>query len=120
MNNLYKLNEIVERPWGFWKCVAVGEGFVIKFITVNSHQSLSLQMHNFRSEHWFIIKGKPTITIGDITQEYIQGQSVDISAKTKHRLENLTDDVIEIIEIQTGDMLSEQDIIRLEDVYNRI
>ena len=120
MNNLYKPDEFGERPWGNWKCVSVGDGFIVKIITVNSHQSLSLQMHNFRSEHWFIIKGKPTITISDITKEYFQGQSVDIPAKTKHRLENLTNDILEIIEIQMGDILDEKDITRFEDAYNRV
>ena len=115
----YKQNEIGERPWGTWRCMAVGDNFVVKLITVNPHASLSLQMHDFRTEHWTVVKGTPTITIGDVKKEYSFGQSVDIPAKTKHILENLTNDILEIIEIQMGDILDEKDITRFEDVYNR-
>ena len=116
----YKINEVGERTWGTWKCIAVGDKFIAKLITVNPHSSLSLQMHDFRGEHWIVVNGTPTITIGDVKKEYSFGQSVDIPVKTKHRLENLTDDVLEIIEIQMGDVLDENDITRFEDVYNRV
>lgn len=116
----YKLNEVGERPWGEWKCIAVGEKYISKIITVKPHASLSLQSHNFRSEHWVVVCGKPTITVGNIKKEYSFGQSADIPVKTKHRLENLTDEPAEILEIQMGDILDETDIIRFEDVYNRI
>lgn len=116
---LYKLNEVGERPWGTWKCIAVGDKYIAKLITVNPHSSLSLQMHDFRGEHWTVISGKPTITVGDIVKEYTFGQSVDIPAKTKHRLENMTDEDASVIEVQIGDILDENDIIRFEDIYNR-
>ncbi len=116
----YKINEVGERPWGIWKCIAVGENFIAKLITVNPHASLSLQMHDFRNEHWTVVKGNPTITVGNVEKEYHFGQSVDIPVKTKHRLENLTDEISEILEIQMGDVLDENDITRLEDVYNRV
>lgn len=116
----YKINEVGERPWGTWKCIAVGDKFIVKFISVNPHASLSLQMHNFRSEHWTVVNGNPTITIGDTKKEYNFGQSVDIPVKTKHRLENLTDKVASVVEIQMGDVLDENDITRFEDIYNRV
>lgn len=116
----YKINEIGERPWGTWKCIAVGDGFIAKLITVKPHASLSLQMHDFRSEHWIVVAGTPTITIGDTKKEYGFGQSVDIPVKTKHRLENLTNDMVSVLEVQMGDILDENDIIRFEDAYNRV
>ena len=116
----YKINEIGERPWGTWKCITVGDKFIAKLITVNPHASLSLQMHDFRSEHWIVVAGTPTITIGDTKKEYSFGQSVDIPVKTKHRLENLTNDIVSVLEVQMGDVLDENDIIRFEDVYNRV
>ncbi|MBR2011909.1 MAG: phosphomannose isomerase type II C-terminal cupin domain [Alphaproteobacteria bacterium] len=115
----YHLNETGNRPWGTWKCIAVGDKYIAKVITVNPHQSLSLQMHEYRSEHWTVVKGTPTITVGNNVREYQYGQSVDIPVKTKHRLENLTDNIAEVVEIQMGDILDENDIIRLEDIYNR-
>lgn len=117
---LYKPNEVGERPWGTWKCIAVGDKYIAKLITVNPRASLSLQMHDFRDEHWIVIAGKPTITVGDVVKEYVFGQYVDIPVKTKHRLENLTSEPVSVLEVQMGDVLDENDITRLEDIYNRI
>lgn len=120
MSNIqYKLNEIGERPWGTWKCIAVGDKYITKVINVNPHASLSLQMHDHRNEHWTVVSGKPTITVGDIVKEYTFGQSVDIPVKTKHRLENLTNEPVSVLEVQMGDILDENDITRFEDIYNR-
>ena len=119
-NIQYKLNEIGERPWGQWKCIAVGDKHITKIITVNPGASLSLQMHEYRTEHWVVTKGTPSITVGNVKKVYNFGQSVDIPVKTKHRLENLTDETAEVIEIQMGDILDENDIIRFEDIYNRV
>lgn len=116
----YVLNEVGERPWGMWKCISVGEKYISKIITVKPRSSLSLQSHNYRQEHWVVIKGNPVVTLGNIKKEYTFGQSIDIPVKTKHRLENLTDDFVEILEIQMGDVLDEDDIIRFEDAYNRV
>lgn len=117
---LYKLNEIGERPWGTWKCIAIGDKYIAKLITVKPHASLSLQMHNFRSEHWTVVSGKPTITVGNTKQEYGFSQFIDIPVKTKHRLENLTNEEVSVLEIQMGDILDENDIVRFEDIYNRL
>ena len=94
--------------------------YISKIITVKPHSSLSLQSHNYRQEHWVVIKGNPVVTLENIKKEYTFGQSIDIPVKTKHRLENLTDDFVEILEIQMGDVLDEDDIIRFEDAYNRV
>ncbi len=115
----YNLNEIGTRPWGTWKCITVGDKYIAKVITVNPHQSLSLQTHLHRDEHWTVVKGNPTITVGDITKTYGFGQSIDILVQTRHRLENLTNEVVEIVEIQMGDILDETDIVRFEDMYGR-
>ena len=115
----YNLNEVGSRPWGTWRCIAVGDKYITKIITVNPHSSLSLQMHEHRSEHWTVVVGNPTITVGDVKKEYCFGQSVDIPVNTKHRLENLSDTFAQVIEVQMGDILDENDIIRFEDIYNR-
>lgn len=119
MSIRYSIGERGERPWGTWVCVAVGDNYITKVITVKPHSSLSLQMHNFRAEHWIVVAGTPRITIGESVQEYSFGESVDIPVNVKHRLENLSDDTVEVIEIQMGDVLDENDIIRFDDIYNR-
>lgn len=111
---------IVEKPWGSYHVLDEGETFKVKRITVNPHQKLSLQMHNHRSEHWIIVKGNPTVINGDEVLDLKENESVFIPVKNKHRLINDTDKTIEIIETQYGDYLGEDDIIRLEDIYDRL
>lgn len=119
MSVKYNLNEIGNRPWGTWRCIAVGDKYIAKIITVNPHSSLSLQLHKMRSEHWVVVSGAPRITVGDSVLEYKFGESIDIPVDTPHRLENLTDVPVVVLEIQMGDVLDESDIIRLSDIYNR-
>ena len=80
---------------------------------------LSMQMHKYRSETWHVIQGKPTVTIGDQIIELVPGESISIGANEKHRVQNFGDEIIEIIEIQTGSYFGEDDIIRFEDIYGR-
>ena len=118
-NDLYMVHKTVYRPWGFYKCLEQGEGFLTKLIHVSPRQQLSYQMHNFRSEHWVVLSGKAKILLDD--KEYVlnPGQSIDIPLKAKHSLQNPFFEDLEIIEVQLGNKLIEEDIIRFHDIYGR-
>jgi len=109
----------VFRPWGYYDSVDSGKGFQVKRIVVNSGAKLSLQKHQKRSEHWVVVKGVALVTCGDKVFELEENQSTYIPQGSLHRLENHQDIPLEIIEIQTGSYLGEDDIIRLEDDYHR-
>ncbi|MDA9801538.1 mannose-1-phosphate guanylyltransferase/mannose-6-phosphate isomerase [Candidatus Pseudothioglobus singularis] len=109
----------VLRPWGYFDSIDNGEGFQVKRIVVNPGSKLSLQKHKKRSEHWVIVKGRALITCGEKVFYLDQNQSTFIPKEEIHRLENKEDIPLEIIEIQTGEYLGEDDIIRLEDDYQR-
>jgi mannose-1-phosphate guanylyltransferase len=109
----------VFRPWGYYDLVNSGEGFQVKRIVVNSGAKLSLQKHKHRAEHWVVVKGVALVTCGDKVFELVENQSTYIPRGSLHRLENHQDIPLEIIEIQTGSYLGEDDIIRLEDDYLR-
>ena len=109
----------VFRPWGYYDSVDSGEGFQVKRIVVNSGAKLSLQKHKYRAEHWVVVKGTALVTCGDRVFELVENQSTYIPQGSLHRLENHQDTPLEIIEIQTGNYLGEDDIIRLEDDYQR-
>jgi len=120
-NNRSEINNHrkVYRPWGYFDAIDSGEGFQVKHILVNSGAKLSLQKHKYRSEHWVVIKGVALVTCGDKVFELQENQSTYIPQGVIHRLENQKDIPLEIIEIQTGSYLGEDDIIRLEDDYQR-
>ena len=109
----------VYRPWGFYEIIDSGKNFQVKRISVNPGAKLSLQKHQYRSEHWVVVKGVALITRGDDVFKLVENQSTYIPKGKIHRLENREDSPLEIIEIQTGDYLGEDDIIRLEDEYQR-
>ena len=109
----------VYRPWGYFDSIDYGSGFQVKRIFVNPKAKLSLQKHNHRAEHWVVVKGVALITCGEKVFELRESQSTFIPKGEVHRLENYNDFPLEIIEIQTGDYLEEDDIIRLEDDYQR-
>ena len=111
--------ETVVRPWGHFTNLARGEGFLVKIIHVNPGQRLSVQSHNYRSEHWYAVKGNPTVQLGDETFVLNENESIDIPVKAVHSLQNPSDKAIEIIEIQRGNTISEDDIIRYKDIYGR-
>jgi len=108
------------RPWGFFTNLYEGNNSLVKVIHVDPKQRLSVQSHNYRSEHWFVIKGHAGVLVDGKEIILDEGECVDIPLKAIHSLKNDTDDVVEIIEIQRGDTLSEDDIIRYEDIYGRI
>ena len=114
-----ELHRKVYRPWGYYETVDVEERFQVKRITVNPGSSLSLQMHYHRSEHWVIVQGTAKITKNDEVFVLTENQSTYIPIGTKHRLENQGRIPLEIIEIQSGSYLGEDDIVRYEDAYGR-
>jgi len=109
----------VLRPWGYYDSIDADDGFQVKRILVNPGAKLSLQKHQHRAEHWVVVKGIATITRGDDVFVLKENQSTYIPKGEVHRLENTEETDLEIIEIQTGDYLGEDDIIRLEDDYQR-
>ena len=108
------------RPWGNYQTLALAENYQIKIITVNPSGKLSLQKHTKRTEHWIVIAGAPTITIDSTSKVYNINQHCFIPQNTPHRLENTTNELVMVIEIQYGTYLKEDDIIRLDDIYGRI
>jgi mannose-1-phosphate guanylyltransferase/mannose-6-phosphate isomerase len=108
------------RPWGSYKILdEEPQTFKVKRIFVSPHKRLSYQMHHHRSEHWIVVKGTATVTIDDNVFDVPQGESTYIKATQKHRLENKTNNTLEIIEVQLGDYLEEDDIIRFDDDFER-
>lgn len=118
--DVHKVHKTVYRPWGFYSCIANGDGYLTKKIHVNPGQKLSIQSHNHRAEHWVVAVGEATVVKGDETLKLTVGQSVDLAIGEKHSLQNLSDGDVEIIELQIGDILSEDDIVRYEDMYGRV
>ncbi len=116
----YKLHKTVFRPWGSYTVLEEGLGFKIKRIVVNPGGRLSLQMHHHRSEHWVVVSGSASVTNGDKIMTIHTNESTYIPAKHKHRLENLTQEPVVLIEVQSGAYLGEDDIVRYEDVYGRV
>lgn len=108
-----------KRPWGEYKVIDEDERHKVKRITVHPGQKLSLQMHHHRAEHWVVVKGTAKVTCGDNVFLISENQSTYIPIGTKHRLENCGKIPLEIIEVQTGGYLEEDDIIRFDDDYNR-
>ena len=118
--NNQELNIKYFRPWGYYIVIAKGEGFQSKIIHVNSGQRLSLQSHNHRSEHWVVLSGMAKVVLEGKDYFLSPGHSIDIPVKAIHSLQNPYDKDIEVIEIQMGDDLSEEDITRYEDIYGRV
>ncbi|MFZ9036204.1 MAG: phosphomannose isomerase type II C-terminal cupin domain [Francisellaceae bacterium] len=114
-----EIGEIYTRPWGTYKTIDQGQGFQVKVIEVIPGGRLSLQKHFKRAEHWVVIKGVATITVDESIKDYAVNDHVYIPVESVHRLENKTDELIAIVEVQIGSYLGEDDIVRLEDVYNR-
>lgn len=112
-------NTTMYRPWGSYTVLGEGPGYKMKKITVNPGGRLSLQMHYHRSEHWIVTAGAAKVTIGEVTKMVHENESVFVPQSTKHRLENPGKINLEIIEVQNGSYLEEDDIVRFDDVYGR-
>ena len=109
----------VYRPWGWFESLATGDRFRVKCLMVKPGEKLSLQSHRHRAEHWVVVQGMACVTIGDRVRNLSVDQSVYIPVGVKHRLENKGETPAMLIEVQTGDYLGEDDIIRYVDAYNR-
>jgi len=113
------LHREVHRPWGSYDSIDVGDGFQVKRIKVKPGAQLSLQSHTRRAEHWIVVRGTARVTRNNDVFELHANQSTYIPIGAKHRLENPGQDMLELIEVQSGDYLGEDDIVRYEDVYGR-
>jgi mannose-1-phosphate guanylyltransferase/mannose-6-phosphate isomerase len=118
--DLAKHHRKVQRPWGWYDSLDLGGNHQVKRIMVKPSASISLQTHEHRAEHWVIIKGEARITLGAQVKDYQRYEHIFIPKQTKHRLQNVSQSDVELIEVQCGDYLGEDDIVRYEDVYGRV
>jgi mannose-1-phosphate guanylyltransferase/mannose-6-phosphate isomerase len=114
------LHRKVHRPWGWYDSIDAGPRFQVKRIMVKPGASLSLQMHHHRAEHWIVVQGTAEVTCGDKKLMLSENQSTYIPLGEVHRLTNPGKVPLEIIEVQSGSYLGEDDIVRLEDTYGRV
>ena len=123
LSHLAELHTTVYRPWGSYTELERGERYKIKRITVYPGESLSLQMHYHRSEHWVVVKGTAKVVLekdGELREYFVhENESIYVPKNTKHRLTNPGRIPLEIIEVQVGEYVEEDDIVRLDDVYGR-
>lgn len=117
MNN--ETGKIYQRPWGTYQTLAQAPGYQVKIIHVHPGERLSLQKHFKRSEHWVVVNGEPTLTVAEKTRIYHVNESAYIPKESIHRIENLSNHICTLIEVQIGDYLGEDDIVRIEDIYGR-
>lgn len=108
------------RPWGYYKVLADTDTYKIKEIVILPHKRLSLQRHQRRSEHWYILTGRAEVTLDEKMIALVPGQSVDIPEGTLHRIANPGSEHVSFIEVQTGDYFEEDDIERFDDDFGRI
>jgi mannose-1-phosphate guanylyltransferase/mannose-6-phosphate isomerase len=113
------LHRKVSRPWGWYDTIDLGDRFKVKRIQVNPGASLSLQKHAKRAEHWVVVKGTAVVTCGDEVITLKENESTFIPLGEQHRLSNPSTDILEIIEVQSGTYLGEDDIVRIDDGYGR-
>jgi mannose-1-phosphate guanylyltransferase / mannose-6-phosphate isomerase len=109
----------VHRPWGSYQSLDQGSRYQVKRIVVKQGGRLSLQMHHHRAEHWVVVRGTARVTIGDEVKTLHENESIYVPSGARHRLENPGKIDLELIEVQTGSYLGEDDIVRIEDDYNR-
>ncbi len=117
--NEWEFHREVHRPWGKFDSLDIGKNYQVKKITVKPGAKLSTQYHHHRSEHWVVVSGTATVTKGKEIFDLEKNQSIYINVEEIHALENKRDIDLEIIEVQTGDYLGEDDIVRIEDIYDR-
>jgi len=116
----HKVHKTVFRPWGYYTVIQEGQGFLTKCIMVNPKAKLSLQLHHHRSEHWVVLEGKAYVVKGENAYELLPGEHIDLAIEEVHSLQNPYDEPVKILEVQRGDILDENDIERLEDMYGRV
>ena len=119
-DSTHQIHKTVYRPWGYYTVLQQGDGFLTKCISVNPGAKLSLQKHFHRSEHWVVLEGKALVIKGDEKYELLPGDSINIAIEEVHSLQNPYEKPLKILEVQKGDKLEEDDIVRLEDMYGRV
>ena len=113
------MGESEERPWGRYEVLEESDGYKVKRLEVKPGARLSLQRHSRRGEHWVVVTGTADVVCGDKTLRLNKGEHIHIPPHSNHRLGNSTDQALILIEVQLGDYLGEDDIVRLEDDYKR-
>ncbi len=119
-SQLVESHPTVVRPWGSYSVLEEGPHYKIKRIQVNPGARLSSQMHHHRSEHWVVVDGTAEVEVDNEPRVLVENQSVDIPKASQHRLANPGKVPLNIIEIQSGPYLEEDDIVRFDDVYGRV
>ncbi|MEX2377234.1 MAG: phosphomannose isomerase type II C-terminal cupin domain [Dehalococcoidia bacterium] len=110
----------VNRPWGSYEVLLTGPGYQVKRLSVKPGQRLSLQWHRHRDEQWVVARGAARVTVGEEEHTLGRGQSMFVARTVVHRIANISSlEPLDIIEVQTGDYLGEDDIVRVEDDYGR-
>jgi mannose-6-phosphate isomerase len=120
MTSTYSVGERDRRPWGTWEVVAIGDGHVVKRITVVPGARLSLQRHRHRAEHWVMVTGSAHVTVDERTFPCAKGEHVHIPCGAVHRIANAGAEPLVFIEVQQGALLDEDDIERFEDDFGRV
>lgn len=118
-NQSNEVGKVYSRPWGTYQTIALSTNYQAKIITVAPGGRLSLQKHTHRAEHWVVVQGQPTITVEGDIRAYEVNEAVFIPIGALHRLENFTQEPAAIVEVQIGNYLGEDDIVRIEDIYER-
>jgi mannose-6-phosphate isomerase len=113
------VREKEERPWGSYEVLEESDGYKVKRLEVKPGSRLSLQRHSRRGEHWVVVQGIADVVCGERELQLKEGEHLHIPPETNHRLGNSTDRPLALIEVQLGDYLGEDDIVRLEDDYKR-
>ena len=108
-----------QRPWGHYTVLADEEDHKVKRIVVQPGKRLSLQRHQHRAEHWYVVKGEARVTLDESDNMLTVGNAVDIPIRTKHRIENIGSEELVFIEVQTGSYFGEDDIERFDDDFGR-
>jgi len=114
------MGKITKCPWGSFEVLSEGSNHKVKRIVVEPGGCLSLQLHHFRAEHWFVVAGSGDAIVGDEKKSLSAGSSLDITEKAKHRVQNYSEENLIIIEVQTGVYCGDDDIERFEDKYGLI
>lgn len=115
----YAPGERDQRPWGTWEVLATGVGYTLKRIVVMPGHRLSLQYHNHRSEHWTVVAGEAEVEIDDESFVLFDGEHIHVPLRARHRIRNIGNEPLIFIEVQTGELLDEMDIVRVVDDYGR-
>ena len=115
-----RIHRRVEKPWGAYQVLDPGDTYQVKWLDVKPGARLSYQAHEHRAEHWAVVMGTATVTLDDQVIEVPRGEHIFIPVKAKHRLENRGQEMLRVVEVQSGDYLGEDDIVRFEDDYGRL